>query len=86
LNEYRCKTCKKDKTEECPAWVCEKYMINLVGCASHSDFQSRDAVLDEVQEKIINFVPYSKRDPEFMLKFEIIEKITELRHKVVDGA
>ena len=61
-NQYRCETCKNPK---CPVWIGENLqlsqkgkmrkthhiiaVIETVGCASHSDFQSeRDTVLDAV--------------------------------------
>ena len=38
-SSYNCKNgCKFHKTQNCPAYLCDKTMICIVGCASHSAF------------------------------------------------
>ena len=40
MNRYRCETCKKYKWDGCIALAKDTSLIQVVGCASHSDFQS----------------------------------------------
>jgi len=58
MNQYRCETCKhyEDDDEKCACNIREEWIptdvwnwIKVVGCTSHSDFQSGwDTVLDAV--------------------------------------
>jgi hypothetical protein len=66
MNQYRCETCKKRTTISCPIqdesdyYKVKEYvtaptgweiLTSVIGCASHSDFQSeREKVLDEAIE------------------------------------
>ena len=90
MNPYRCETCKMNKRTECPAFCCEKFMINLVGCASHSDFQSeRDKVLDEllvwVKKNNVNHEDSDGDRLPVIVTGKIMNKIAELRTAAKDG-
>jgi len=67
MNQYRCKTCKKEHQKECPIdlkgangnssiFAGIRRAINSCGCASHSDFQNqREKVMDELEERRLKY-------------------------------
>ena len=90
MNQYRCETCSfKVKSRHTQGGIiidCDKYdlalkyfnhqeLINIIGCASHSDSQSeREKVLDEVIEILDIFPPgYSQVGDDKGNKMEAIE-------------
>jgi hypothetical protein len=50
--KYKCQDplCDHHKTESCPAFVCDKTMINIVGCGSHSELKKLFAEFRRVNE------------------------------------
>jgi hypothetical protein len=102
MNQYRCETCQynlKAKAEPPYIW-CSKSeellvgrnaqkIISVVGCASHSDFQSeRDKVLDDVISHLEKLYFWYDCEPQPSAEFEegacsaldhALIKISELR-------
>jgi hypothetical protein len=68
MNQYRCETCQKRAGKLiCNTFVNEAngdisgvlWSTSIIGCASHSDFQSeRDKVLDELQRWGMGYYGY----------------------------
>ena len=79
MNQYKCETCKhrEDITDAFYNTIwCKKHdeainpsTINLVGCASHSDFQSeRDTVLERLHIWFENYCE-GNEDPDLWVAF-----------------
>ena len=68
MNQYRCETCNRrvgaGGINDCPIGIPHHldaprvWLIEKIGCASHSDFQSeRDKVMDETSNGVILWSP-----------------------------
>jgi hypothetical protein len=92
MNQYRCETCQRrtgliDGPEDCPIRIPSHldeprvWLIEQIGCASHSDFQSEQFTEDELSDLFIVVDANIERHGKRTSVVKLLDKIEELRGK-----